>query len=313
MALNGYLVEEISHDFSDGLLSRREALRRLGMLGLSVTGASAVLAACGDDDDDDGAATATSGTTAPGTASDEPPGAADAVDAKAITFGTSLQGAYAEAKSPKGAVLVVHENRGLTPHFFDVPRPASPAWLHRAGRRPALAPGRHGEGRRRGGRAGRAGQRGAAGPARRPARRHRRAGEAARRTRRSAPSGSASAAAWCGTCSTRARADSPPPRRSTARARRSRTSARPRPRCSAIYGETDNFVNADRGPGRGALKAAGLMHEIKTFAGRRPRLLQRHRPALQRHRGQTGMGGPHRLVRRVPLGPTVQHTDHVVR
>ena len=122
MALHGYLVDEITNDFGDGLLSRREALRRLGLLGLSVTGASALLAACADDDDgDDGAATATSGTTAPGTASNEPPGASTAVEAKAITFGTNLQGAFAEAKSPKGAVLVVHENRGLTPHFFDVP------------------------------------------------------------------------------------------------------------------------------------------------------------------------------------------------
>jgi carboxymethylenebutenolidase len=118
LALNGYLVEEISHDFSDGLLSRREALRRLGMLGLSVTGASAVLAACAGDDDDSSAGGTTSTVTTPDV--NQPPGAATAIKAEAITFG-SLQGAYAAAKSPKGAVLVVHENRGLTPHFFDVP------------------------------------------------------------------------------------------------------------------------------------------------------------------------------------------------
>jgi carboxymethylenebutenolidase len=125
LALNGYLVEEISHDFADGLLSRREALRRLGMLGLSVTGAGAVLAACGDDDDgDDGTAADDTTSTVTTPNDNEPPGAATAVEAQAITFtGPSgqLRGAYAAAKSPKGAVLVIHENRGLTPHFLDVP------------------------------------------------------------------------------------------------------------------------------------------------------------------------------------------------
>lgn len=36
-----------------------------------------------------------------------------------ITFG-GLQAAWAEAADPAGAVLLVHENRGLTPHFFEV-------------------------------------------------------------------------------------------------------------------------------------------------------------------------------------------------
>src|SRR5438876_8889579 len=31
-----------------------------------------------------------------------------------------LQAAFAAAATPKGSVLVIHENRGLTPHFFDV-------------------------------------------------------------------------------------------------------------------------------------------------------------------------------------------------
>jgi carboxymethylenebutenolidase len=31
-----------------------------------------------------------------------------------------LQGAWAEAGDPQGALLVIHENRGLTPHFFDL-------------------------------------------------------------------------------------------------------------------------------------------------------------------------------------------------
>ena len=44
-------------------------------------------------------------------------------DAQAISFAGpngELLAAYAAAASPKGAVLLVHENRGLTPHFFDL-------------------------------------------------------------------------------------------------------------------------------------------------------------------------------------------------
>ncbi|MDT7562479.1 MAG: carboxymethylenebutenolidase, partial [Pseudonocardiales bacterium] len=47
MALRNYLVGEVAEDFADGLLTRREALRRLGLLGLGVTSAGALLAACG--------------------------------------------------------------------------------------------------------------------------------------------------------------------------------------------------------------------------------------------------------------------------
>ena len=49
MALRNYLVGEVAEDFVDGLLSRREALRRLTLLGLSVSSATTLLAACGDD------------------------------------------------------------------------------------------------------------------------------------------------------------------------------------------------------------------------------------------------------------------------
>jgi hypothetical protein len=41
-----YLTTEIAADHVDGLLSRREAIRRLGRLGLSGAAASALLAAC---------------------------------------------------------------------------------------------------------------------------------------------------------------------------------------------------------------------------------------------------------------------------
>ena len=112
-----YLAQEIALDHSEGLMSRREALRRLAFLGLGAVSASSLLAACGGDDDD-----AAPATTAAGGGGQGSP--APAVATEDITFpasdGISLQGAYAPAASPRGGVLVIHENRGLTEHIRSV-------------------------------------------------------------------------------------------------------------------------------------------------------------------------------------------------
>jgi carboxymethylenebutenolidase len=42
--LQRYLAEEIAEDHLDGLISRREVLRRLGLLGLSVTATLSLIA-----------------------------------------------------------------------------------------------------------------------------------------------------------------------------------------------------------------------------------------------------------------------------
>jgi carboxymethylenebutenolidase len=117
MALRDYLAGEVAQDFADGLLSRREALRRLALLGLGLTGASALLAACGGDEDDTSQPAPT--TAAPTTTA----GAAAQGRAELVRFrgpAGELQAAWAAADAAKGAVLVIHENRGLTPHFYDV-------------------------------------------------------------------------------------------------------------------------------------------------------------------------------------------------
>jgi carboxymethylenebutenolidase len=114
-----YLAEEIALDHVDGLITRREALRRLGLLGLGLTAASALIAACSSDTPTRTAPTP--GTTTPGTAS---PTAGATVATQAITFagpsGRRLMGAWAPAVRPRGAVLVIHENRGLTDHIRSV-------------------------------------------------------------------------------------------------------------------------------------------------------------------------------------------------
>lgn len=128
MALEEYIKDEIVQDCADGLLTRRDALRRLGLMGVSVAAATTLLAACGGDDvatstttsSGAGSSTTAAGGTSPptGGASTTAPGAGGT--SEAITFtgpAGQLMGAFAPAPSPKGAVLVIHENRGLTPHF----------------------------------------------------------------------------------------------------------------------------------------------------------------------------------------------------
>ena len=43
--LQRYLAEEVAEDHADGLISRREALRRLGLLGLGAAASTSLLAA----------------------------------------------------------------------------------------------------------------------------------------------------------------------------------------------------------------------------------------------------------------------------
>ena len=167
MALHQYLAEEVALDCAEGLLSRREALRRLGLLGLSASAGAALLAACASDGGsaDSVASTASPAPTSPPTAasttaaaptSESPPidatttdaadstdapstsaAAVEPTDAPATTATTAtagddgeirfpgpngeLLGELATAPSPKGAVLIIHENRGLTAHIRTIP------------------------------------------------------------------------------------------------------------------------------------------------------------------------------------------------
>src|SRR6478672_4904483 len=141
-----YLTEEVIEDYSDGMISRREALRRLGLLGLAAAAAVPLLAACdtaANNDGTAGPATSPAGSSPAGSkpagsspAGSKPAGSSPAgsnavgpagpapLPTEAITFagadGRQLQGAWAAADQPRGAVLVVHENRGLTDHIRSV-------------------------------------------------------------------------------------------------------------------------------------------------------------------------------------------------
>ncbi|BBY83550.1 dienelactone hydrolase family protein [Mycolicibacterium pulveris] len=117
--LQRYIAEEIAIDHVDGLLSRREALRRLALLGVGTAAATALIAGCSDNRQPE-ENPASPSETAPG---DGPPGAQTAVETTPITWAGprgELQGAWAEASEPRGAVLVIHENKGLNDHIRSV-------------------------------------------------------------------------------------------------------------------------------------------------------------------------------------------------
>jgi carboxymethylenebutenolidase len=109
-----YLAEEVAEDLADGIITRREAMRRLGLLGLSGAAATALL-------------TRFASPAAAGDAPEHRDGGGETswapVPREAITFdgpNGTLMGAWAPAAKPRGGVLVIHENRGLTEHISAV-------------------------------------------------------------------------------------------------------------------------------------------------------------------------------------------------
>ncbi|AKK28039.1 dienelactone hydrolase family protein [Mycobacterium sp. EPa45] len=113
--LQRYIAEEIATDHVDGLLSRREALRRLALLGVGAGAASALIAACATDKPKAASSPSSSSTASP-TPDAPPPGMATALPTSPVTWAGprgTLQGAWAQAATPRGGVLVIHENKGL--------------------------------------------------------------------------------------------------------------------------------------------------------------------------------------------------------
>ena len=115
-----YLAEEVAEDLADGIISRREAIRRLGLLGVTGTAATGLLAtfaareaaAAGPQNSGDqgGRRSGSERVWAP-------------VLRESITFAgprVPLMAAWAPAAKPRGAVLVIHENRGLNEHIRTV-------------------------------------------------------------------------------------------------------------------------------------------------------------------------------------------------
>jgi carboxymethylenebutenolidase len=112
-----YLAEEVAEDLADGIIGRREAVRRLGLLGVTGAAASGLLA------------TFASGTAVATRSADQDSrrGSSETswapVARESITFAgprVPLMAAWAAAANPRGGVLVIHENRGLNEHIRTV-------------------------------------------------------------------------------------------------------------------------------------------------------------------------------------------------
>lgn len=121
--LQRYIAEEIATDHVDGLMSRREALRRLALLGVGTAAATALIAACGENKEQ-ARETATSSEPSadpsppPSSSANAapPPGMDAALPTESITWAGpkgELQGAWAGAGAARGGILVIHENKGL--------------------------------------------------------------------------------------------------------------------------------------------------------------------------------------------------------
>jgi carboxymethylenebutenolidase len=114
--LQRYLAEEVAEDHADGIITRREALRRLGLLGVGMTAAASMLQTF--------AAEAAAASRAPVRRKAASAQVLAAIATEEITFvgpkGRTLMGAWAAAEQPRGGVLVIHENRGLNDHIRSV-------------------------------------------------------------------------------------------------------------------------------------------------------------------------------------------------
>jgi carboxymethylenebutenolidase len=132
-----YLVDEFVEDYQEGLLTRRQVLKRIAAISGSMLFATSVLAACGDVQATAAPTAAApaagaTGTTAAAAVPAAPAGVNVAEDDPAITAamvefpgdGATLLGYLARpaGDTPAPIILVCHENRGLTPHIQDVAR-----------------------------------------------------------------------------------------------------------------------------------------------------------------------------------------------
>src|ERR687896_558309 len=97
-----YLAEEVAEDHADGIITRREAMRRLGLLGVTGAAATSLLASFS------GGAEAARAREVSGRARGASRGARE------------VDWAPAAAEQPRGGVLVIHENRGLVEHIRTV-------------------------------------------------------------------------------------------------------------------------------------------------------------------------------------------------
>lgn len=294
-----YLAEEIALDHVEGLISRREALRRLALLGLGLPAATALLSACGADAP---AAAPSAAAASPTPSAPASPAGPSPLPTEAVTFagpeGAPLRGAWAAAPNGKGAVLVIHENRGLNDHTRSVAgRLAASGYsalaldlLSREGGTDSFSDT-----------AQVTAKLGEIQPERFVADMKAALDELAVR----APGTKLGMVGFCfGGGMTWLLLSNAEPRLAAAvpfygPLPEGADFTGTRAAVLGIYAEQDDRVNATRDAARAALEKAGLRTRSSP-SRRRPRLLQRHRPALQRAGRGPGLPAGPRLVRQAP-------------
>src|SRR6185436_16092191 len=141
-----YLTDEFAEDYSEGRISRREALKLITSVTGSLLLANSILAGCAAPESTQAVGASPTGPLQEPTASSSPTAEADpteppspqapygtvmpddpvvtAGDVQIPTSDTEIIGYLARPSSGDVApvILVCHENRGLTPHIQDVTR-----------------------------------------------------------------------------------------------------------------------------------------------------------------------------------------------
>ena len=117
--LQQYLAEEVAEDHADGIITRREAIRRLGLLGVGAATASSMLAAeaaahGGGHGHGHGHGGGGHGHGHPEAATSTWAPVAARVDHVRGPARPAAGAPGRPATQPRGGVLVIHENRGLT-------------------------------------------------------------------------------------------------------------------------------------------------------------------------------------------------------
>ena len=113
-----YLAEEVAEDLVDGIITRREALQRLGLMG--ITGATAVGAARVVRRARGGQGRRSRPRAREARPRDRVGAGRHAGDHVRRARAGTLLAAWAPAARPRGGVLVIHENRGLNAHTREI-------------------------------------------------------------------------------------------------------------------------------------------------------------------------------------------------
>src|SRR5687767_2254704 len=115
-----YLAEEVAEDHADGIITRREAMRRLGLLGVTGAAASALLSGVGAKAAGAASPPAHGRPSRHGRFTQWEPVATEDIDFDNPNHDLPLLAAWAPAAEALGGVLVIHENRGLNLHIRSV-------------------------------------------------------------------------------------------------------------------------------------------------------------------------------------------------